>query len=98
MKESTVATGVVIVTVDLHGKSVDLQCTRSMPACTELKTGKYVMVQLPKNRGLYDCQNVDVFPADRQDTTTGAARGRVLPESEVTGRGGEDASCIGWIQ
>jgi len=29
-----------------------------------LKTGKYVMAQLPKNRGLYDCQNVDLFPAD----------------------------------
>ena len=64
VQESTVATGVVVVTWDLNGKSVDLQCTQSMPACTRLKTGKYVMAQLPKNRGLYDCQNVDLFPAD----------------------------------
>ena len=70
VKESTVATGVVIMTVDLKGKSVDLQCTQSMPACAQLKTGEYVMVQLPKNRGLYDCQNVDVYPADAQETTT----------------------------
>jgi hypothetical protein len=71
VKEATVATGVVIMTADLNGKSVDLQCTQSMPLCTTLKNGKYVMVQLPKNHGMYDCQNVDVFPADTQDPETG---------------------------
>lgn len=67
VKDTTVATGAIIVTIETAGKSVDLQCTQGMPACTELKAGKYLMVQLPKNRGLYDCQNVDVYPADTQD-------------------------------
>ena len=70
VKETTSASGVIIVTVDLNGKSVDLQCTENMPACARLKTGKYVMVQLPKNRGLYDCQNVDVYSAEGRETTT----------------------------
>jgi len=70
VKESTSASGVIIVTVDLNGKAVDLQCTENMPACRQLKTGKYVMVRLPKNRGVYDCQNVDVYPAEAQETTT----------------------------
>jgi hypothetical protein len=61
VKEATIATGVVIVTADFGGKSVELQCTQSMPACVSLKNGKYTMVQLPKNHGMYDCQNVDVF-------------------------------------
>jgi hypothetical protein len=61
VKEATVATGVVIVTADQAGKPVELQCTQSMSACVSLKNGKYVMVQLPKNHGMYDCQNVDVY-------------------------------------
>jgi hypothetical protein len=28
------------------------------------------MVELPKNHGLYDCQNVDVYPDKAQETTT----------------------------
>ncbi len=62
VKEATVATGEVIVSAELGGKSVELQCTQSMPGCVSLKAGKYVMVQLPKNHGMYDCQNVDIFP------------------------------------
>lgn len=61
VKEATVATGVIIVTADLGGKSVELQCTQGMSACVSLKNGKYVVVQLPKNRGMYDCQNVEVY-------------------------------------
>jgi hypothetical protein len=62
VKEATVSTGLVFVTADMGGKSIELQCTQSMPGCVSLKNGKYVMVQLPKNHGMYDCQNVDVFP------------------------------------
>lgn len=69
VKEATVATGEVIVTADFGGKSVELQCTQSMPACVSLKAGKYVMVQLPKNHGMYDCQNVDIF-AEGADPAT----------------------------
>lgn len=66
VKEATVATGVVILTADLSGKPVELQCTQSMPGCVSLKNGKYILVQLPKNHGMYDCQNVDIF-ADGTD-------------------------------
>ena len=69
VKEATVATGEVIVTANLGGKPVELQCTQSMPACVSLKAGKYVLVQLPKNHGMYDCQNVDIF-ADGADPAT----------------------------
>jgi hypothetical protein len=62
VKEATVATGgVLIVTADQAGKPIELQCTQSMSACVSLKNGKYVMVQLPKNHGMYDCQNVDIY-------------------------------------
>lgn len=69
VKEATTATGVVIVTADLAGKAVELQCTQGMPACVSLKNGKYILVQLPKNHGMYDCQNVDVF-SDGADPAT----------------------------
>ncbi len=67
--DTTIATGEVIVTANLGGKSVELQCTQSMPACTSLKNGKYQIVQLPKNHGMYDCQNVHVF-AETADPET----------------------------
>lgn len=70
VKEATVATGVVVVTADMNGKSVDLQCTQSMPSCTTLKNGKYTLVVLPKNHGMYDCQNVDVYPGDTSNPET----------------------------
>ncbi len=69
VKEATVATGVVIVTADVGGKSIELQCTQNMPGCVSLKNGKYIMVQLPKNHGMYDCQNVDIF-SDGADPAT----------------------------
>jgi len=69
VKEATISTGVVVVTADMGGKSVELQCTQSMPDCISLKNGKYVLVQLPKNHGMYDCQNVDVFPEGADPAT-----------------------------
>ena len=72
VKEAVVSTGVVIVTAEMNGKSVELQCTQSMPFCTALKIGKYSMVLLPKNHGLYDCQNVDVYSGD--NANPGAAQ------------------------
>jgi hypothetical protein len=69
VKEATTTTGVVIVTADMAGKSVQLQCTASMPDCAALKNGKYVIVLLPKNHGMYDCQNVDVYAPDANPAT-----------------------------
>ena len=61
VKESSTTTGVVIVTADMGGKTVELQCNVSTPNCQPLKAGKYQMVKLPKNRGMYDCQNADIY-------------------------------------
>ena len=55
--------GVIIVTINDGKKSVDLNCNDGFPSCAAPKAGEYWMVKLPKNRGVYDCQNVDLFPA-----------------------------------
>lgn len=56
--------GVVLITVAENGKNLELQCNEGASFCTVVKPGEYQMVRLPKNRGLYDCQNVDLFKAD----------------------------------
>jgi hypothetical protein len=61
VKDSSIYTGVVIVTAEVAGKSVELQCNQNASACTTLKAGKYTMVVLPKNWGMYDCKNVEVY-------------------------------------
>lgn len=70
VKETTVSTGVVIVTANAAGKPVELQCNQSMSACTVLKPGEYWMVRLPKNHGMYDCANVDLFPKSADPETS----------------------------
>lgn len=70
VKETTVSTGVVIVTANAAGKPVELQCNQSMSACTVLKPGDYWMVRLPKNHGMYDCANVDLFPKSADPETS----------------------------
>ena len=61
VKDSSTYTGVVIVNAEVAGKSVELQCNQSASGCALLKSGKYTMVVLPKNWGMYDCKNVDVY-------------------------------------
>ncbi len=56
--------GVVLITISENGKTLELQCNESASFCTAVKPGEYQMVRLPKNRGLYDCQNVDLFKPD----------------------------------
>jgi hypothetical protein len=56
--------GVVLITLTENGKSLELQCNEGASFCTVVKPGDYAMVRLPKNRGLYDCQNVDLFKPD----------------------------------
>ena len=70
VKETTVSTGVVIVTANAAGKPVELQCNQSMSACTVLKPGEYWMVRLPKNHGMYDCANIDLFPKSADPETS----------------------------
>ena len=53
--------GVVLITVAENGKTLELQCNEGTSFCNAVKPGEYQMVRLPKNHGLYDCQNVDLF-------------------------------------
>lgn len=61
VKNTTVTTGVVIVDVQFNGKTAELQCNEGGPSCTRLKPGNYTMLQLPRNHGMYDCDNVEVY-------------------------------------
>lgn len=65
---SEVNSGVVIVHVQWQGQVYDLQCNQNMSACKSLKKGDYTMVELPKNFGIYDCRNVEVYPESPQPT------------------------------
>ena len=60
--------GVVLITASEKGKTLELQCNEGASFCTAVKPGEYEMVRLPKNRGLYDCQNVDLFNAGAETT------------------------------
>lgn len=55
--------GVVIVTISDGKQSLELNCNDGFPQCLAPKAGEYWMVRLPKNHGVYDCQNVDLYPS-----------------------------------
>jgi hypothetical protein len=61
VKSSQVVTGVVIVHVEKGGNSLELQCNEGAGSCKPLASGDYLMVELPKNYGMYDCKNVEVY-------------------------------------
>lgn len=64
VKSSEVVTGVVIVHVQREGKTFDLQCNEGTFSCKALSGGSYVMVELPKGYGMYDCKNIEVYRGD----------------------------------
>jgi hypothetical protein len=61
VKSSEVVTGVVIVHIQKEGKSLDLQCNQGAGTCKALQSGNYQMLELPKNYGMYDCRNVEMY-------------------------------------
>lgn len=66
VKASEVSGTVVLVTgqqISPSGKpmALELQCTKGMTGCATLESGNYIMVRLPKNHGVYDCQDVDIY-------------------------------------
>ena len=71
VSDSTVATGVVIIQGEANGKPAQLQCNQGSPNCKALKPGRYTLVVLPKNRGLYECQNAEVYPEGAKPETSG---------------------------
>jgi hypothetical protein len=62
---SEVVTGVVLVHVQKGEKALDLQCNEGAGSCAKLPAGNYLMVELPKNTGLYDCKNVEIYRGDQ---------------------------------
>jgi hypothetical protein len=69
VKSSEVVTGVVIVHIQKDAKSFDLQCNEGAGMCKALQSGNYLMVELPKNYGLYDCKNVEIYRGDQDKTS-----------------------------
>lgn len=61
IKSKEVNNGVVILAVQDGKASFDLQCNKDFAGCAVLDPGDYVMVRLPKNHGLYDCVNAEVY-------------------------------------
>ena len=61
VKSKEVNNGVVILAVQEGKNSFELQCNKEFAGCVALDAGDYLMVRLPKNRGLYDCANAEVF-------------------------------------
>ena len=59
---SEVSNGVVILQIQLAAKPHELQCNQTAGGCTNLKKGTYTMVELPKNFGMYECRDVEVYP------------------------------------
>ena len=64
VKSSEVVTGVVIVHIQKDAKSLELQCNEGAGFCKALPSGSYLMVELPKNYGMYDCKNVEIYRGD----------------------------------
>lgn len=65
VKSSEVVTGVVIVHIQKDGKALELQCNEGALSCKALPSGSYQMVELPKNYGMYDCKNVEIYRGDQ---------------------------------
>ncbi len=58
---------VLVVDIVKAAKSFRLQCNWGASSCTALKDGKYVMVELPENFGMYECKCVEVYPESAVD-------------------------------
>ena len=62
VRGSQLNNGVVILDILKAGKAYALQCNQAQPNCTSLKDGKYQMVELPENYGMYECKDVEIYP------------------------------------
>lgn len=75
VKSSEVVSGVVILNVvqpntpDTGKASFELHCNKGASACKAPEPGTYLMVRLPKNWGMYDCANVDLYPTSADPAT-----------------------------
>ena len=61
VRNREVSNGVVILAAQEGKNSFELRCNKDVPGCTMLQPGDYLMLRLPKNRGIYDCENVHIY-------------------------------------
>jgi hypothetical protein len=75
VKGAEVSNGVVIVTATQEAtpeqakSSFALHCNKGASACKAPEPGSYIMVRLPKNWGMYDCTNVDLYLSSADPAT-----------------------------
>jgi hypothetical protein len=75
VKGSELNNGVVIITVQQaatsgqDAESFVLHCNKGMADCKAVEAGTYLMVRLPKNWGMYDCTDVDLYPSSADPAT-----------------------------
>lgn len=75
VKNSETNNGVIIIvatqeaTADQAKTSVELHCNKGATACKAPEPGTYLMVRLPKNWGMYDCANVDLYRSSADPNT-----------------------------
>lgn len=75
VKNSETSNGVVIITAiqtpaaDQAKVALELHCNKGASGCKAPEAGTYLMVRLPKNWGMYDCQNVDLYPTSADPAT-----------------------------
>jgi hypothetical protein len=75
VKNAETASGVVIVnvvqpaTADQAKGTFELHCNKGAAFCKTPEPGSYQMVRLPKNWGMYDCANVDLYAEGANPTT-----------------------------
>jgi len=62
VSDAAATNGMVFVSIREAGKGYELQCNQAAAYCGVPKPGEYWMVRLPKNHGMYECANVDLFP------------------------------------
>jgi hypothetical protein len=80
VKSGELNNGVVILTVhqaagSQGAQSFTLHRNKGMGDCELLEAGTYVMVRLPKNWGVYDCANVDIYTTPADPAATGEKLG-----------------------
>jgi hypothetical protein len=61
VRSNAVNNGVVILVAQEGRNSFELQCTKNVFGCTVLEPGNYLMARLPKDHGIYECANADIY-------------------------------------
>lgn len=75
VKRAEFGNGVVILSVVQESNqqqdrpAFELHCNKGASGCKAPEPGNYLMVRLPKNWGMYDCANVELYPASANPAT-----------------------------